>query len=74
MDKFLKIAEMRDLEKQVSEDKISYSRMIEIINLKAQKHYLENYKLTSLNVKCKCRDKKPNYPEMIWCDKCGLEI
>jgi len=45
MDKFLKTAELRDLENQVSKEKISYSRMIEIINFKAQKYYNENFKL-----------------------------
>ena len=49
MDKFLKTAELRDLENQVSKEKISYSRMIELINLKAQKYYNENYKLIPLN-------------------------
>ena len=49
MDKFLKTAELRDLENQVSKENISYSRMIELINLKAQKYYNENYKLIPLN-------------------------
>lgn len=45
MDKFLKTAELRDLENQVLREKISYSKMVEIINYKAQKYYNENYKL-----------------------------
>ena len=49
MDKFLKTSELRDLENQVLKEKISYSRMIELINLKAQKYYNENYKLIPLN-------------------------
>lgn len=24
--------------------------------------------------KCDCEEPKPNYPEMAWCDKCGLKI
>ena len=24
--------------------------------------------------KCDCEEPKPNYPEMVWCDKCGKEI
>lgn len=32
MDKLLKVAEMRDLQKQVSIGGITYSRMVEIIN------------------------------------------
>jgi len=23
---------------------------------------------------CSCEQPKPNYPEMVWCDNCGLEI
>ena len=23
---------------------------------------------------CDCEEPKPNYPEMVWCDKCGLKI
>ena len=23
---------------------------------------------------CKCKEPKYNYPEMVWCDICGLEI
>jgi hypothetical protein len=38
MEKLLRVAEMRDLEKQVTKGEISYSRMIEIIN---EKHFME---------------------------------
>lgn len=49
MEKLLKVAEMRDLEKQVLKGEISYSRMIEIIN---EKHFLKLVELRqSLNPK-----------------------
>ena len=38
MEKLLRVAEMRDLEKQVSLEEISYSRMVEIIN---EKHFMQ---------------------------------
>lgn len=25
-------------------------------------------------LKCSCEEPHPNYPEMVWCDKCGYEI
>ena len=25
-------------------------------------------------VNCSCKKPKYNYPEMVWCDKCGFEI
>lgn len=37
MRKFIIVAEMRDLEKQVSLGEISYSRMVEMLNEKAEK-------------------------------------
>lgn len=42
MEKLLRVAEMRDLEKQVTKGEISYSRMVEIIN---EKHFMELVKL-----------------------------
>lgn len=44
MEKLLRVAEMRDLEKQVAKGEISYSRMVEIIN---EKHFMELVKLRS---------------------------
>ena len=44
MEKLLKVAEMRDLQKQVTKGEISYSRMVEIIN---EKHFLELVRLRS---------------------------
>ena len=41
MKKFITVAEMRDLDQQLALEKISYSRMIEILNEKAEKWYLE---------------------------------
>jgi hypothetical protein len=49
MEKLLRVADMRDLEKQVSKGEISYSRMVEIIN---EKHFLSLVNLRmSLTVK-----------------------
>ncbi len=39
MDRFLKTAELRDLESKVAKGEISYSKMVEEINLKAYVHY-----------------------------------
>lgn len=39
MDIFLKTAELKELEKKVSQDKITYSKMVEEINLKAYVYY-----------------------------------
>jgi len=39
MDRFLKTAELKDLEKKVAKGKITYSKMIEEINLKAYVYY-----------------------------------
>jgi len=44
MRKFIITAELRDLEKQVSLGEISYSRMIEILNEKAETHLIDFYK------------------------------
>ena len=48
MEKFIKISDMRALEKRVSEEKISYSKMIEIINKKAYEYgkaHVEEFKI-----------------------------
>lgn len=42
MEKLLRVAEMRDLEKQLTKGEISYSRMVEIIN---EKHFMELVKV-----------------------------
>ena len=42
--KFITIAELRDLEKQVTLGEISYSRMVEIINEKAELYYRNKLK------------------------------
>lgn len=44
MEKLLRIADMRDLESQVSKEQISYSRMVEIIN---EKYFIELVNLRS---------------------------
>mgnify|MGYP001578592476 FL=1 len=42
--KFITIAELRDLEKQVTLGEISHSRMVEIINEKAELYYRNKLK------------------------------
>jgi hypothetical protein len=37
MRKFIKIAEMRDLDQQLAQEEISYSKLVEILNEKAEK-------------------------------------
>lgn len=70
MEKLLKVAEMRDLEKQVSMNEISYSRMVEIIN---EKHF---FKLVELRQELK-QNAKPDivkeqhYFENGYCVDCG---
>jgi hypothetical protein len=54
MEKLLRVADMRDLEKKVTKGEISYSRMIEIIN---EKHFL---KLVELR-----QELRPNIKESI---------
>ncbi len=43
MSKFLIVAELRDLEEQVSKGEITYSRMVEILNEKAEKYATRKY-------------------------------
>jgi len=49
MDRFLKTAELKNLEKKVSEGEITYSKMIEEINLKA---YIFYNSIKSEKTKC----------------------
>lgn len=52
MEKLLRVADMRDLEKQVAKGEISYSRMVEIIN---EKHFLS---LVNLRMSLTVKEKK----------------
>ena len=45
MAKYLKTSFMRDLEIQIIEEKISYSRMLELI----QEEFIKNYHILNLN-------------------------
>ena len=45
MDKVFKVADIRDLEQKVALGEMSYSRMVEILNEKAEQHYSKVKKL-----------------------------
>ncbi len=62
MRKFIITAELRDLEKQVSLGEISYSRMIELLNEKADKWY--HSKFRELNKDQVCRFHSCNAPRV----------
>ena len=51
MDRFLKVSELKSLIKEVDKNKISFSKMVEIINYKAQKYYNDNYNSTYITQK-----------------------
>lgn len=41
----------------------------------AMKYHAEQCNITDVSQAfCKCDKIQPNYPEMVWCDNCGLEI
>jgi hypothetical protein len=70
MDRFLKTAELRDLESMLAKEEISYSKMVELINLKAQVWYTKHYKLVPLdNVKI---PKTEGHSEDCSCGACRL--
>ena len=50
MDRPLKITRFRELEKQYAKGEITYSRLVELINLEAQKWYNTNFKLIKINM------------------------
>lgn len=65
MRKFIITSEMRDLEAQVARGEISYSRMIELINEKADKWHEDKVKKISSNTfvsRCKTFFLKITYP------------
>lgn len=35
---------------------------------------LVNILTPNKTLKCSCEEPQPNYPEMVWCDKCGYEM
>ena len=45
MEKVFKVADIRDLEQKVALGEISYSRMVEMLNEKAEEHYSKVKKL-----------------------------
>jgi hypothetical protein len=72
MEKFIKLADIRKLNKQVSLGEISSSRMIEIINDKASEYakmYVENFKIEQAELTTEITDDaKPMLPAMLICD------
>lgn len=64
MRKFIITAEMRDLERQVAREEISYSRMVELLNEKADRWHEQ--KVNELNKsfvrRCKTFIQKITYP------------
>lgn len=66
MDKLLKVADMRKLHKQMALGEISYSRMVEIINEKANeqsKKAIERFKVEQAEVLLKLHAKKGTLSE-----------
>jgi hypothetical protein len=57
MEKLLRVAEMRDLEKKVAKGEITYSRMVEIIN---EKHFMA---LVNLRYELKPKTIKKRLPD-----------
>ena len=45
MEKVFKVADIRDLEQKVALGEMSYSRMVEVLNEKAEEHYSKVKKL-----------------------------
>lgn len=72
MEKFIKLADIRKLNKQVSLGEISSSRMIEIINEKASEYakmYFENFKIEKAELTTKITaDAKHVLPAVLICD------
>lgn len=68
MEKLLRVAEMRDLESQVSNGKITYSRMVEIIN---EKHFIKLVEIRQeLKDKKECEHHLVRNGQFIKCIKC----
>jgi protein-arginine kinase activator protein McsA len=67
MKKFITVAEMRDLDQQLALGKISYSRMMKILNEKAEKWYNENIE----NKQCMSCEKSVQYSTGVFtCSEC----
>jgi hypothetical protein len=67
MDRFLKTAELKDLEKKVAKGEITYSKMVEEINLMAYVYYNS---VKSNKTKCE-HDYYPLNQMYVKCRKCG---
>ena len=56
MEKVFKVADIRDLEQKVALGEMSYSRMVEVLNEKAEEHYSKVKKLNEPAVSIMCCD------------------
>ena len=54
MEKVFKVADIRDLEQKVALGEMSYSRMVEVLNEKAEEHYSKVKKLNEPAVSGSC--------------------
>lgn len=70
MPKYLKTAFVRDLEKQVMEGELSYTRMLELI----QDEVIKKYTLNFNTEECYHEGKYTYNKETFECHKCGLIV
>lgn len=70
MPKYLKTAFVKDLEKQVMEGELSYTRMLELI----QDEVIKNYTLNFNTEECYHEGKYTYNKETFECHKCGLIV
>ena len=69
MEKVFKVADIRDLEQKVALGEISYSRMVEMLNEKAEEHYSKVKKLNEPAVsKCDSIERETSCKHSDWID------
>ena len=64
MDRFLKTVELKDLEKKVAKGEITYSKMVEEVNLMAYTYYN--------SLKSDCEHDWISVNNVVQCSKCTL--
>lgn len=73
-DKIFELAELLADEAFGKKGMIAYSERQELTS-KFNEMLVKNLTLYGVSQAfCKCDKPQPNYPEMIWCDNCSLEI
>lgn len=70
MEKVFKVADIRDLEQKVALGEMSYSRMVEVLNEKAEEHYS---KVKKLNEPVVSNNEVSVETEKHKCINCGKE-